>query len=393
MIWKVDWNGGFVVGGDGNRRLTPSFRLKEFLRPDGSIKVHRELVSALQMLRDSFGKPLAVRSTDSDGLGAVVAGEPVAELLQAAERVKAHHLFTLVEKQKGSVHLTIPDPERLPEIELAQALETAFSITAAFETSGDKFQQVAGNFDGAGISFGPAQVNFKSGTLVPLFKKFQAADERAFGACFDDADDYEEWVKVMNSTVDDQISWASTISTGSRGYDVIEPWKSYFRAIGRVERFRVIMVETILRDYGRKLLEAIKYLQKVKPDIQIDHLRCICSLYDLVIQQGSLSKAERAIEERVKREDPKDQFALVRIAVEERSRTALAQWQADCESRRVGILSGVPVTIADRQRANINFYLLRDVRVRGARDFATADFSDPLARASQAVATGSSLLA
>jgi hypothetical protein len=392
MVWKVDWDGGFVVGGDGSRRLTPSFRLKEFRKPDGSIRVHRELVSALQMLRDSFGKALSVRRTDEDGLGATVSGEPIQELLQAAERVKAHHLFNRVEEQKGIVHLVIPDPDRLPEIELAQALETAFSITAAFETSGDKFQQVAGNFDGAGVSFGPAQVNFKSGTLAPLFKKFQAADENAFRECFTDADDYEEWVKVMNSPVSEQIAWANTISTGSRGYDVIEPWKSYFRAVGRVERFRVIMAETILRDYGRKLLDAIKYLQKVRPDIQIDHLRCICSLYDLVIQQGSLSKAERAIEERVKRENPKDQFDLVRIAVEERSRTALAEWQADCESRRVGILSGVPVTIADRQRANINFYLLRDVRIRGARDFANADFTEPLARASHTVATGSTLM-
>ena len=75
-MWTVDWEDGFVVGGDGNRRLTPSFRLKEFRRPDGTVRVHRELVSGLQLLRDRFGKPLSVRSTDADGLGAVVSGEP-----------------------------------------------------------------------------------------------------------------------------------------------------------------------------------------------------------------------------------------------------------------------------------------------------------------------------
>ena len=64
-MWSVDWDEEFVVGGDGNRRLTPSFRLKEFRRPDGTVRVHRELVSALQLLRDRFGKPLSVRSTDA----------------------------------------------------------------------------------------------------------------------------------------------------------------------------------------------------------------------------------------------------------------------------------------------------------------------------------------
>ena len=62
---------------------------------------------------------------------------------------------------------------QLPPIDLEQALETAFSVTSAFETAGDKFQQVTGNFDGAGLSFGPAQVNFGTGTLVPLFRAFK----------------------------------------------------------------------------------------------------------------------------------------------------------------------------------------------------------------------------
>src|SRR5688572_31323283 len=86
IMWTVDWDNGFVVGGDGNRRLTPGFRLKEFRRPDGTVRVHRELVSALQLLRDRFGRPLSVLRTEADGLGAVVAGEPAAALHEAAGR-------------------------------------------------------------------------------------------------------------------------------------------------------------------------------------------------------------------------------------------------------------------------------------------------------------------
>ncbi len=392
MAWQVDWDGKFVVGGDGNRRLTPNFRLKEFKDPAGKVRVHRELVSALQLLRLSFGKSIKIVSSESDGLGAVIAGKPVAELLKAADRVKGHRLFEQVVQKGDEVHVRIPDPERLPQIDLEQALETAFSITSAFETTGDRFQQVTGNFDGAGISIGPAQWNFGSGTLEPLFRAFIAADESSLSACFTDEDDRQEFLGVLDLPTKQQVAWADSISTGRGKHDVASPWKEYLQAVGRVEKFRAIMVEQALRAYGAKTLEAVMYLQSLKPGIQVDHLRCVCSLYDLVIQQGSLNKAKGAIEERVKRENPQDQFHLVRIAVEERGRKASSAWQADCISRRVSILDGVPTTVEGRQRANINFYMLRDVSIAGAKELATADVSAQLARVSQAIAAGDTLL-
>jgi hypothetical protein len=393
MVWNVTWDKGFIVGGDGNRRLTPNFRLKEFQSESGSVRVHRELVSALQMLRERFGKSISVSKTDDDGLGAKLAGHSVTELLAAADRVMAHHLFDQVVQQGDEVHVRIPNPDRLPEIELEQALETAFSVTSGFETSGDRFQQVTGNFDGAGISFGPVQWNFKSKTLAPLFRKFEETDESALRACFTDEIDYEDWLKVLDLPVDQQIEWANNISTGRGGHDVVQPWKGYLQAVGRVEKFRTIMVEQALRKYGARLLEAVKYLQGLKPGIEIDHLRCLCSLYDLVIQQGSLNKARQAIETRVKQENPQDQFQLVGIAVEERGRKANRRWQADCVSRRLGILHGVPETVEDHQRANLYFYMLRDVRIRGAQELMTADVSDQLVRVSEALASQDTLLA
>jgi hypothetical protein len=389
----VDWDGDFVVGGDGTRRLTPNFRLKEFRQPDGSVRVHRELVSALQLLRDRAGRQLTVRETEADGLAAVVTGESAAQLLGAAEALKTRGTFAAVEKRGDGVRVAIPAPGQLPTINLEQALETAFSVTSAFETAGDRFQQITGNFDGAGLSFGPAQVNFGTGTLVPLFQAFRDADEAALGRCFGDPDDYDDWLRVMKLPVAEQIAWANSITTGRGGHDVIEPWKGYFQAVGRVPRFREIMVERILRDYGARMARAIAALQELKPGIHIDHLRCICSLYDLVVQQGSLDKAWSAIQARVTQESPQDQFALTRIAVEERGRRANPEWRADAVSRRIGILKGVPETVDNRQRANINFYLLRNVRVSGTDDLLTDHVGPQCARVSRAVAAGETLLA
>ena len=391
-MWTVDWDGAFVVGGDGNRRLTPSFRLKEFTRPDGSVRVHRELVSGLQLLRDRLGASLAVKATDASGLAAVVASEPTDALLTAAEALRDRRVFESVARDPAGVRVRIPDPESLPAVPLDQALETALSVTAAFETAGDKFQQITGNFDGAGLSYGPAQVNFGTGTLVPLFKKFIAADEAAVRACFTDPDDYEEWGRVMAMPSKQQIEWANGISTGRGGHDVIEPWKGYFRAVGRVPRFREIMVESMLSDYGGKMMRALRKLRGLRPEIEINHLRCICSLYDLVVQQGSLDKAWDEIVARVARENPRDQFELVRIAVEERGRKASAEWRDDACSRRLGILHGVPETVGARQRANINFYMLRDVCISNVGDLASGEVTDEFARLSETLGAGKSLL-
>ena len=393
MIWSVDWDGGFVVGGDDNCRLTPNFRLKEFKNAAGHVRVHRELVSALQMLRERHGKSLTIRSTDADGLGARIAADPLADLLRAADSVRVHHLFKDVVQEGSLLHVAIPDPQHLPDIALEQALESAFSVTSSFETSGDRFQQVSGNFDGAGLSFGPAQWNFKSGTLVPLFRRFERDDAGKLRACFADPVDYDEWQRVLGRPVDQQIAWADSHSTGRGKQELAEPWRSYLEAVGRVPAFRAAMVEEALREYGARLLTCVTYLQGLVPEIEIDHLRCFCSLYDLVIQQGGLDKVHREIEARVHQGRPRDQFELVRIAVEERGRAAAPQWRADCMSRRIGILTGVPATVDGHQRANLSFFLLRDVRIQGARELMTADVRPQLARVAEALASGNTLLA
>lgn len=391
-MWAVNWDGEFVVGGEDNLRLTPAFRVKEFRDGGGAIRVHRELVSALQLLRDKLGRPLSIARVISNGRGAVVSCDRPDDVRAAARGLCARRVFVTFEPVSDGFHVEIPDTS-LPPVGLDQALETAFSVTAAFETAGDRFQQITGNFDGAGLSFGPAQVNFKSETLQPLFAKFRAADEGALRACFADPDDYNDFQRILASPVSAQLAWASSISTGRGSHDVAEPWKGYFQAVGRVPLFREITAENILRNYGGRAARAIRALEDLKPGVKITSLRSLCALYDLVVQQGSLDKAWDAIKARVARENPTNQDQLVRIAVEERGRCASPEWRADAESRRVGILAGTPVAVGDRQRANINFYLLRNVHVDGVDRLVRGEMTPEVERVRSVLAQGDTLLA
>ena len=391
-MWTVEWDGDFVVGGDENQRLTPAFRLKEFRGANGKVRVHRELVSRLQLLRNRVGRAISIVRTEPDGLAVVVSSDSLPEVRGAAALLKGK-LFATVDDESDGVRVALPERDKWLPLTLEQALETIFSVTAGFETAGDKFQQITGNFDGAGLSFGPAQVNFGTGTLVPLFRKFEAGDKEALRQCFSDPDDFSDWQRIMTASIPDQVKWATSISTGRGGHDVSDPWKGYFQAVGRVPLFRELMVETILRDYGAKTARAITALERLASPIRIDRVRCISALYDLVVQQGSLDKAWPQIERRVKEEQPKDQAALVNIAVEERGRAASAPWRADAVSRRLGILNGVPVTVDERQRANIHFYMLRDLQVSDVHRLVSGDMEPELAKVRRALAAGETLLA
>lgn len=402
MAWTADWDGDFLIGGANRLRLTPNFRLNEFQDEAGKVRAHRELIATLQLLRDRYGKSISVGSTDDDGLGAtIISKQDSAGLLEASQTLKQLNFFEVAEPAENGAHVRIADPSTTVEVDLEQALMTAFSVTAAFETVGNPFQQITGNFDGAGISFGPSQWNFKSKTLEPLFSRFKKENPDALKACFmneDDDQDYAEFLDVLKRPVAEQIAWGNDISTGSNRGLVVEPWRTYFRNVGDVELFRSIMVEESLRKYGARALNEIKYLQSLAPGVQIDHLRAFCAIYDLVIQQGSLHRAKKQIEERVKDEQPTDQMQLIGIAVEERGRKANSPWRADAISRRKGVLAGVPVHVEvtrkeKSQRANINFYMLRNVHIRGAKELMNSDVTQQLHEVSVAIAQGKSLTA
>ena len=117
------------------------------------------------------------------------------------------------------------------------------------------------------------------------------------------------------------------------------------------------------------------------------------SLTAVRIPTGWPPCGRQIITERVNREKPADQFTLLRIAVEERGRRGSSEWRDDACSRRLGILNGVPETVVRRQRANINFYMLRDVRIRNAAEMTNGEVTNELARVSQMIGAGKTLLA
>lgn len=367
------YDNDYVVGGPPGCWVTPNFQLSEYAAPDGRVRMHRELIASVQVLRDRLGRSIKIAGLSPSGsLGRGLEGrfvwlsaDDMAALEQAARRLMGEGHFIRVEPQAGRLYVEMPDPAHLPAILPERALDMAIAVTAGFETSGDPYLQVTGNFDGAGLSFGPLQVNLKTGTLQELFRRFQARDERRLAACFGAL--WPEWQRMLRlpSRVQ-QVAWADALSRGRNKADFDAQWKAALQNVGREPAFRSETLRYAYDVYGRKLIVALAWLKGLAP-IPIRNFRCLAALYDLCVQQGSLDRAHDAIRTRVARERPGDEFALTRIAVEERGRRADPQWRADCISRRLTILQRDPVRVVEAgvsaERDNPNLYLLRNAPV------------------------------
>jgi hypothetical protein len=377
---RIQLQNDFIVGGGLDIKVTPNFRLREYLGANGDIRIHRELAAAVQILRDRFGAPISIVQTAGStlapprdpGLAIRVGARDADQLAREAGKMQQQGYFERVEPDGASLYLQIPDPATMPSIAPALAFDCGVRVTAAFETSGDPFLQVTGNFDGAGLSFGPIQCNLKSGTLQELFRRMRGEDPERLARCFGNADDYAAFWKLLDGSRSAAIRWADRLSTGNGKHGFSQPWKGYLQRVGSEPLFQRCMRTYAYDKYGKLLMATLAFTSSLSP-IKITNLRCLAALYDMGVQQGSLHKAHRQIIRRVVSEQPADQFALTRILVEERAKKASKRWRADCLSRRLSILEREPVSVSlDGQRSrrsNPRVYLLRDCPVRGLDNY------------------------
>jgi hypothetical protein len=369
---KILYDNDFIVGGSANSRLTPNFKVKEFFDRRGKIRIHRELVAVLQILRDRIGTAITIKQLEpasslnpaAKGRCIVIGNADAGGLAKAGRELKRDKYVSRVAEANADLYLEIPDSPAMPPIKPETAFDCGMQVTAAYETSGDPYQQVTGNFDGAGLSFGPIQCNLGTGTLQELFRRFRGENEALLRACFADNDpDYRAFWTVLDGSRAKAARWADGLSTGGSKHGFSQPWKGYLQAVGREDMFRKAMRRYAYDKYGKVLLSTLSFMKGISP-VQVNNLRCLAALYDMGVQQGGFEKARSEIITRVFNEQPTDEFALTRIVLEERAKKANQRWRADCLSRRLGILDREPVRVSLNghvsRRTNPRVYLLRN---------------------------------
>lgn len=246
-----------------------------------------------------------------------------------------------------------------PPISLAQAQLMALQITSCFE--GGKvsdYQALADDFDGQGMSFGLIQWNFGQDTLGPLLKKMLAKDAAVFAGCFGPSTNYAALKTALDhNDQPGQLKWTRELQQRDKA-----AWRAAFQAVGAVDEFNAIQLEQATAEYHPQVIHAVDQLRLIAPAlIGALEFRSYAALFDLCVQQSSITIALDAIRLRVRNEKPASQWDLLKIAVVERARLAKAVYQSDCISRRMGILTGAPYESTEhgitKKRTNPEFPL------------------------------------
>lgn len=210
------------------------------------------------------------------------------------------------------------------------------SLTATFETgkgAPECFAEVAGDFDGMGISFGVLQWNLGQGTLQPILQEMIDDHDAVMSRCF--GDDYPALKQALEGDKESQLAFARSIQEKNR---VSEPWKSHLFEMGMSEACRDIEVGK-----ARGLYYAAQDLCR---EFDLWSERAVALMFDIKVQNGSISKRVKAlIQGDIKQLPPEldpetRELRVMRIVANRRAEAANARWVEDVRIRKLCIANG-----------------------------------------------------
>jgi hypothetical protein len=151
----------------------------------------------------------------------------------------------------------------------------AKNISKQFEVG--NFNQVAGNFDGQGLSLGYIQWCLGQGTLQPLLNRMDREYNAEMKSIF--ATNYDSIHNMILDTKENQLAWAKLINNSTN--TITEPWYSQFIRLCNNKNFINIESDAEAYKVGQAMIISDKYNLKT--------VRGFALAFDIAVQNGTIS--------------------------------------------------------------------------------------------------------
>jgi len=215
-------------------------------------------------------------------------------------------------------------------------VNVARNISKQFEVGNSN--QIAGNFDGQGLSLGYLQWCIGQSTLQPLLnrmdREYNSEMKNIFGT------NYDSIHNMLLDTSENQLKWAKSINNSIN--TIAEPWYSQFVSLSNNQHFIDIESDAEAYKIGQSMIICDKYNLKT--------VRGFALAFDIVVQNGSISEDAAKIIDTALVKNPnmveKDLLKVIANAVADTS-TNNAK---DISSRKMAIVNGngiVHVSVLD----------------------------------------------
>lgn len=202
----------------------------------------------------------------------------------------------------------------------------AKNISKQFEVGNSN--QVAGNFDGQGLSLGYIQWCIGQDTLQPLLNRMDREYNDEMRSIFED--NYDSIHNMILDTKENQLEWAKSINTLSN--TIAEPWYSQFVKLCNNQNFINIESDAIAYKVGQAMIICDKYNLKT--------VRGFALAFDIAVQNGSISQEAAKIIDTAIMENPnmieKDLLKVIANAVADTSTSNIE----DIRARKMAIVNG-----------------------------------------------------
>ncbi|MED0962363.1 peptidoglycan-binding protein [Bacillus cereus] len=229
---------------------------------------------------------------------------------------------------------------------LATLRRKMLALTSYYETSTsepDNFGVTAGNFDGAGLSWGALQFNFGlielNNTLSPIWRDLINNHPAVARGAFTNQADYDFWQNlILGNVYEDLKTFGKKITDPTNKHKVIEPWKTYFMNLGRAQETQDRQVQSAEGYYD---------LAEIwKNELGLWSRRGYALLFDIAVQSGEIDQATLdLIKADFQKFSPilsREQLETekMRIIANHRADAVSSRWQASYRERKLAIANG-----------------------------------------------------
>jgi Putative peptidoglycan binding domain/Glycosyl hydrolase family 46 len=210
--------------------------------------------------------------------------------------------------------------------------ERCLQLTARFEGHG--YRLIAGNFDGAGLTWGIIGFTLKHGEVQAIINELAARAPKLLDLAF--GDEAAELMQAFHTKeLSALMSWADSISRGAGKQLVAEPWRTGFATLGAQP-----LVQEIQRRRAREKYFDPALVTAARLGFQADRSIALC--FDVHVQNGGVKTADaQAFKAAIgKPNGPSTERTKCELLAKLVANSAKTAFRADVLARKSAIASG-----------------------------------------------------
>jgi len=203
-------------------------------------------------------------------------------------------------------------------------------LTSYFEGHG--FTRAAGNWDGAGLTWGIIGFTLKFGKVQEIILEAAQHDPIAVRSALVGLGD--ELLRILRAPLPDQMAWADGISNSPKKHTIGEPWHSAFARLGELDVIRAIQLRRANEDYFVPALATARRYRLASE-------QGIALCFDIHVQNGGIDRDDAAaIAAGLPALPPSNEQALLVLIANSVANNARPAFREDTRSRKLAIAAG-----------------------------------------------------